>query len=1078
MSTTAVANQIIEKQDNEGMLRRAMERMIQLYTDKAHFVYELLQNAEDAGATNIRFQQYEDKLVVSHDGQPFSLENLQSICDIGNSDKVDKLNQIGEFGVGFKSVFGICETVYLYSHPDASRPEHSTFDRYAIQIRNFTHPVDISDKEIGEGYTTQFVFPYSVGHSFSGFTETEKLNRTLSERLQNLGITTLLFMKSLKSIEYEIEIQDVRKTGVYMLEKTAINDHCKFVSAIGETSGDEDAETNSYLVFSRPVKGLQAERSVDIAFEVAIDKNGEYEFIPTSFPFAFVFFPTETESKLKFIIQAPFRTTPNRSSIPADDDGNRRLSDLTADLLYDSVLELRDEGKLNYSLLNILPFDEDDFINAPLFGDFYSYTNDLMESEDVLLCADGSYASRDSVKIARGEKLAQLLTDELLTELLDDDIEYHWLPSFLTETREKYKKLYNYLTGKLRIEVIRPEELRNAFNDNPEFFNNRDDKWLIKLYKLYERVGAAFSKEKGTANMLTARFIKTAASTFEAPYRRSDGHEYNYYWNEDDDDVYYLPNIFVPEGDTDDIPDNALVNRDIYKECRHFFNEVLGLSRPDNYELFIGKMRRRYSKEEITVSEKTILSDLKKLLRYRSVDEYRSEIESLIRQNIPLKCNNDGTITYKKIFGGSIHFSVSEDGFSMQDYFKNVREYNYIDEEYYHENGINREHLSEIGVDDRFIEYLDRTKGEYSSSGRGAKPEWRVDDNLRWDLTLYCLKDVLEYIEDNPDDPNSMKKSAIIFSFLKKYEKYLHGYLHVGGKVGDQPDSYADIVRILRKDWHYINTTWRGKWIYTKDLELVSSRNITKMEIQSDLYGDVLADTHIFEYLGFIPCKEDEQLKYQRDYDRMDSEQKNWFFETELKNRYGRSLEDFESLIVLKDTANKRNTIDNEDEDFEFPTVMVRNWDHLRKHAEEILAYASPVQYQEKIRSLRVSRKNNSIDAYLRSMYEVGDHRYACQMCHEPVSSYEKCQLSQSMEKELDPLYLCLCSNCATKYRRLRRNNAHKQGLVRQIAGLTEEEISTHTPVEITVGDESLWFTQIHIAEIRELIGLCSYAEE
>ena len=29
-------------QDLEGMLRRALERIIQLYTDKSHFVYELL----------------------------------------------------------------------------------------------------------------------------------------------------------------------------------------------------------------------------------------------------------------------------------------------------------------------------------------------------------------------------------------------------------------------------------------------------------------------------------------------------------------------------------------------------------------------------------------------------------------------------------------------------------------------------------------------------------------------------------------------------------------------------------------------------------------------------------------------------------------------------------------------------------------------------------------------------------------------------------------------------------------------------------------------------------------------------
>ena len=110
-----IADRVRTAQDKDGMLRRALERIIQLYTDKSHFVYELLQNAEDAEAKDIKFIQHADHLEVLHDGKPFTSANLQGLCDIGKSDKVDNLNQIGEFGVGFKSVFGICDTVLLYS---------------------------------------------------------------------------------------------------------------------------------------------------------------------------------------------------------------------------------------------------------------------------------------------------------------------------------------------------------------------------------------------------------------------------------------------------------------------------------------------------------------------------------------------------------------------------------------------------------------------------------------------------------------------------------------------------------------------------------------------------------------------------------------------------------------------------------------------------------------------------------------------------------------------------------------------------------------------------------------------------
>ena len=139
-----IADRVRTAQDKDGMLRRALERIIQLYTDKSHFVYELLQNAEDAEATSIQFIQYPDRLEVLHDGKPFTSANLQGLCDIGKSDKVDNLNQIGEFGVGFKSVFGICDTVRLYSEPAHYT---GTMDGdavpFAVEIKDFTRPEDI-----------------------------------------------------------------------------------------------------------------------------------------------------------------------------------------------------------------------------------------------------------------------------------------------------------------------------------------------------------------------------------------------------------------------------------------------------------------------------------------------------------------------------------------------------------------------------------------------------------------------------------------------------------------------------------------------------------------------------------------------------------------------------------------------------------------------------------------------------------------------------------------------------------------------------------------------------------------------
>lgn len=611
MAKMAIADQVLQRQDKDGMLRRALERIIQLYTDKSHFVYELLQNAEDAGASRTKFEQYEDRLVVLHDGHPFSMDNLQGLCDIGKSDKTDDLNQIGEFGVGFKSVFGICETVRLYSHPSKA-DQDAGYHQFAVEIKDFTHPVDIDDQEVDFGYTTKFVFPYSVGFTFSGFTTVEKLNEVLSKRLQNLGITTLLFMKNLQSIDYKIDLPKLKTNGSYVLDKVTVNDHCSLVSAIGETGAKKENEEISYLVFSRTGTGIQAGRTIDIAFAVTVGEKGEYTFTSAKTPYISVYFPTETESKLKFIVQGPYRTTPNRSSVPADDKDNIDLAEQTASLLRDSVIELRDSGKLNFSFLNILPVDSEVFYSAPLFECMFSETEDMMMEEALLLCKDGTYATADSVKIARGSEFAEVLSEELLTELLDDGTEYHWLPTFLTETNKTYKTLYDFLTDVLDIEVIRPENLRNAFNNNRAFLPRRDEEWLVKFYNMYDSVGGAFEKKRGGSNMLTAEIIKTSKGTFIAPYRKSDGTEQNAFYYRGYENASYLPNIFLPSTNTDGMDDIAFVDDVMLQKCRHFFTEILNLQKPNEYEFFIRDFKRRYE-GGMAISDDQHITDLKRL---------------------------------------------------------------------------------------------------------------------------------------------------------------------------------------------------------------------------------------------------------------------------------------------------------------------------------------------------------------------------------------------------------------------------------------------------------------------------------
>ena len=85
----------------------------QLYSERTHFIFELIQNAEDAGATELAFELFDDRLEVRHDGRPFTEADVRGVCGVGTSEKSGDLTKIGQFGIGFKSV-------YAYTNPRAS----------------------------------------------------------------------------------------------------------------------------------------------------------------------------------------------------------------------------------------------------------------------------------------------------------------------------------------------------------------------------------------------------------------------------------------------------------------------------------------------------------------------------------------------------------------------------------------------------------------------------------------------------------------------------------------------------------------------------------------------------------------------------------------------------------------------------------------------------------------------------------------------------------------------------------------------------------------------------------------------
>ena len=78
----------VEVTRKNGFREGITDLLAHQYSEKTHFIFELLQNAEDAKASEVKFLVENERLVFSHNGELlFTDENVKSITSIGQSSK-------------------------------------------------------------------------------------------------------------------------------------------------------------------------------------------------------------------------------------------------------------------------------------------------------------------------------------------------------------------------------------------------------------------------------------------------------------------------------------------------------------------------------------------------------------------------------------------------------------------------------------------------------------------------------------------------------------------------------------------------------------------------------------------------------------------------------------------------------------------------------------------------------------------------------------------------------------------------------------------------------------------------------
>lgn len=415
-----------------------------LYSESSHFIYEILQNADDAKASTVKFALTSEKLTITHNGKKyFDFNDVESITTAGSSTKEDDINAIGKFGIGFKSVFAITKT------PEIRSGEfHFKITDYYIL------PEEISRIDIGKNTIITLPFDHPKISPDSAYEQ-------ISNRIQDLRKESLLFLRHIKKIEWSTE-----SNYGYFAKKYKDN------KAILTSQVNEDKPSeNKYLLFQKNINIENKQLNIAIAY--ALNNDGQIEKLYEDTSNLFVFFPTKEVTSFNFLVHAPYKTTPNRETIPFDDRQNEIITSELANLVANSIIGLKEKKLLNINVLSMLPIDS--AICHPLYQEAFEQVKQTFTKKALLPTKNSKFTHSRYALLAREKELTNLLDSKNCESMFERKT---WLSTDITI--DKARDLRNYLVNELEIPEITMQRFCEKIT--ADFMKYKTDKWLIKFY--------------------------------------------------------------------------------------------------------------------------------------------------------------------------------------------------------------------------------------------------------------------------------------------------------------------------------------------------------------------------------------------------------------------------------------------------------------------------------------------------------------------------------------------------------------------------------------------------------------------
>ena len=953
------------------------------YKERTHFLFELLQNAEDACERKsmkstrsqtcfVKIDLFPDRLEFRHNGDLFDPNDVRGVCGIVDTTKNDEYKMVGKFGIGFKSVYAFTNSPEIHSGQES------------FKISNYVYPSTVKKREDLAADETFIVIRFDKDDP-----NPETSYSEIHSKLKKLDYATMLFLRRIDHLSWTVE----GKTEVIERKQEPLPNNCMRISIEGSS------KTENWLLFSKKV-GDKYDSSVRIAYKLQKRENSTTSIVPMHGAKIYNYFETDKATYLKFPVDGPFHTTPARDNIK-DDKWNVDLILKSANLVGDSLEDAKKLGFLNVDFLNMLPITSPDLAENDefLYRPFFEKVKEKLCCSKLLPSEEG-YLLPNEAAISRSDDLRKLIGIEQMESLLEKHVE--WLNS--TITQDNYPDLRNYLMKELHIPEITPESFAGMVSKN--FLELQTDEWIINFYSFLRGRKALWEGSYSNPILRNKPIIRLYDNTHIEPFQSDGKPKAN------------LPTSKLnPKLNKPFNPVKDIIASD--KNAREFLTD-LGLREIGKETVILSCVLPKYLNSSIEVDEEQNLLDLDwvaKTINQNSFIDEHNLIQEIKRTPILLSVNAQSSIkeykTPSEIFLPK-GYSGSSD---LETFYAGYEKAWFLDKRYMETKELDVNFFSLIGCKSEIVVRF-RQPGY---SGFVTLHDYHSDhmrgiDGFDPDASILGLDHVLSEI--------SVEKAKIIWSLLSKNYQLIKGTTEWSSRATfddtEKESVFSEIGKLLIDN----------AWVPTKDGSFKRPTDIEMTDVLEDLFSGIQETPLVAEKLGI---KDDVENRVIQKYPiikkleslpiglrmKAESEMNSIIKKFRSAEESQNSNDDVSSMLRSKLKVGSSLSDDH---------PMDGMWRSLSEREETTIRENYPEKTQEKMDNSALNtkisyRRESTVDGYDPKAFLLSEYDGHCQVCNERLELgngrtpyFETFRLIKENENprasEGEFNVICLCPNC------------------------------------------------------------------